>query len=140
MTPSIKVIDNYKTHCFIQSIIRFKCEVGYPKYILIDESSQLVNGYDAMRLSLKNIKNKLYQDVMVDFDVCPVGGYNFNGKAERRNRHIKEPFEKCIQNKELSNLQWEALASELAKTINDLYPSRLKILLVTLKKYQVNFV
>ena len=97
--------DDYIIHCFIRSIIRFECEVGYPKYILIDESSQLVNGYDTMRLSLKNIKNKLYQDVMVEFDVCPLGGYNFNGKAERRNRHIKEPFEKCIQNEGLSNLQ-----------------------------------
>ena len=52
--------DDYNIHCFIQSIIRFECEVGYPEYILIDESSQLVNEYDTVRLSLKNIKNKLY--------------------------------------------------------------------------------
>ena len=75
----------------------FACKVGYPKYILIDKGSQLVKGYDTMRLSLKDIENKLYQDVMVEFDVCPVAGHNFNRKVERRGRHIKKSLEEVLR-------------------------------------------
>ena len=57
---------------------------------------------------------------MVEFDTCPVGGHNYNGKIERRTRQIKKSFEKNIQNERLSVLQWEALSSVMANTINDL--------------------
>lgn len=91
-------MDGYSTQSFIQLILRFAYEVGYPKYILTDKGTLLAKRYDTMRLSLKDIENYLFQDVMVEFDVCPVGGNNFNGKVERRSRHIKKSLEKRIQN------------------------------------------
>ena len=57
---------------------------------------------------------------MVDFDTCPVGGHNFNGKVERRIRHVKESLEKNVSNQRLSILQWETISAEIANAVNDL--------------------
>ena len=56
----------------------------------------------------------------MEFDTCPVGGHNYNGKVGRRIRQIKESFEKNIQNERLSVLQWESISLVIANTINDL--------------------
>ena len=61
-------MDDCSTQSFIQSFIRFACEVDCPKYILIDKDRQLVKGCDTMRLSFKYIK-KDYQYIMVEPDV-----------------------------------------------------------------------
>ena len=113
-------MEDYSTQSFIQSFIRFSCEVGYPKFILIDEGSQLVKGCGDMRLSYTDIKNKLHKEKLVEFDTCPVGGHNVNGKVERRIRHIKESLEKNVQNERLSIIQWETVSAEIANAINDL--------------------
>ena len=119
-TVNIKVMDDYSTTAFIMSFTRFACENGYPKVLLIDDGSQLVKGCETMRLDFIDLKTKLHKDVAVNFEVCPVGGHNVNGKVERRIRHIKESLEKTIHNERLSILQWETIAGEIANTINDL--------------------
>ena len=73
--------------------------------MLIDEESQLVKGCESMWLTFTDIKNKLHTDTMVTFDTCPVGGHNYNGKVERRIRHIWESLDKSCQNGRLSILQ-----------------------------------
>ena len=57
---------------------------------------------------------------MVEFDTCPVGGYNINRKVERKIRHIKESLEKNLQNERLSIIQWETVSAEIGNAINDL--------------------
>ena len=47
-TVSIKVMEDYTTMSFVQGFIRFSCEFGYPKLLLIDEGSQLVKGCEDM--------------------------------------------------------------------------------------------
>ena len=117
MATSMK---DYSTPSFIQSFIRFSCEVGYPKFMLIDEGSQLVKGCSTMRLSFNDIKSKLHKDKLVEFDTCPVGGHSVNGKVERRIRQIKESLEKNVQNERLSIIQWETVSAEVANAIHDL--------------------
>ena len=80
-TTSIKVMEDYSTIAFVQSIIWFACEVRYPQFMLIDEESQLVKGCESMRLTFTDIKNKLHKDTMVTFDTCPVGEHNYTGKV-----------------------------------------------------------
>ena len=69
--------------------------------MLIDEGSQ--KGCESMRLTFTDITNKLHKDTMVTFDTCPVGGHNYNGKVERRIRHIKESQHKSCQNPSMGN-------------------------------------
>ena len=104
-TTLFKVMEDYSTIAFIQLFVRFSCEVDYPKFLSIDEESQLVKGCDSMKLTYINIKHKLHKDSVVECDTCPVGRHNYNGKVERRILQIKESFEKNIQNERLSVLQ-----------------------------------
>ena len=104
-TTLIKVMEDYITTAFIQSFVRFSCEVGYPKFLSVDEGSQLVKGFESIKLTYTDINYKLHKDSMVEFDTCPVEGRNSNEKVERRIRQIKEYFEKTIKNERLSALQ-----------------------------------
>ena len=84
---------DYSSQAFIQSLIRFSCEVGYPKCMVTDEGSHLIKGCDNIRISFTDIKGKLLRDMMVDLATCPVGDHNYNGKAEQRIKHVKESLE-----------------------------------------------
>ena len=114
----IKIMENYSASAFIQAFIRFSCTYGYPKLLLSDEGSQLVKGFETMELNFENIKKKLYKDVSVTYEKCPVGGHNMNGKVERQIREIKVSLEKRLNSK-LSIMQWETLAAEIGNSINN---------------------
>ena len=86
-TTNINVMDDYSAQAFIQAFIRFSYKVGYPKFMVIYEGSQLIKGCSNMRVSSTDIKRKLNRDMMVDFATFPVGGHNYNGKVERRIKH-----------------------------------------------------
>ena len=73
-----------------------------------------------IKLDFLDAKFKFHKDVGVEFQVCPVGGHNINGKVERKIRIIKESIEKNILNERLSIIQWETLSSKIANNINDL--------------------
>ena len=117
---SIKVMESYSTTSFIQSFIRFSCCYGYPKILLSDEGSQLVKAFNTMELSYVDIKQKLYKDVSVEYELCPVGGHNMNGKVERKIKEIKSSLQKVLYGNRLSMIQWETVASEIANNINNL--------------------
>ena len=116
----IKVMDDYSTSAFVLSFIRLGCDVGYPKYLLPDEGSQLVKGCESMLLNYKDIKNQLFNDVRVTFDVCPVGGHHMHGKVERRIQEVKKSLEVKLSSERLSILEWETLAAQVANSVNDL--------------------
>ena len=116
----IKVMDDYSTTSFIQTITRFASDYGFPKKILCDEGSQLVKGCKEMNVDLVNLKQQLQRDVKTDFQVCPVQGHNMNGKVERKIKEINKSIEKSINNQRLSILQWETLSSAIANQINNL--------------------
>ena len=119
-TISVKVMEDYSTTSFILAFIRFTSDVGYPKTLQVDEGSQLVKGCNAMKLSFVDVKNRLHREMSVDYNVCPVGGHNVNGKVERRIRHLKESMEKVMSNERLSIIQWETMVAQILNSINDL--------------------
>ena len=71
-------------------------------------------------LCFKDTKGKLHRDIVVEFDIFPVGRRNFNGKVEHKTCQIKESLEKSVLNQRLSILQWETVAAEISNAINDL--------------------
>ncbi len=117
---NLKVMEDYSATAFIASFIRFSSEVGYPKIMVSDEGSQLVKGYEDMRLDFTDLKNKLHIDMNVEFELCPVGGHNMIGRVERTIKEVKASIHKSFQNHKLSILQWETVGAEIANTINDL--------------------
>ena len=117
---NIKVLEDYTTSAFLLAFTRFSCEVGYPKLMMIDEGSQLVKGCTSMGFSFRDAQHQLNKEFNVEFDCCPVGGHNVNGRVERKIRTIRESIEKSVQNERLSIIQWETFGATIANSINDL--------------------
>ena len=113
-------MEDYSSQAFIQSFIRFSCEVGYPKTLLPDEGSQLMKSCDTMTFNFKDVKENLYKDSKVEFQACPVGGHNMHGRVERKIQEVKKSIEKSFQNQRLSVIQWETIGSQIANCVNNM--------------------
>ena len=115
----LKVMDDYSTPSFVLAFTRFSCKVGYPKKLLPDAGSQLVKGCDNMRVVFSDVRNKL-NEFGILYEVCPVGAHYMHGKVERKIRHVKESFQKHLNNDRLSVIHWESLGDQVANSINNL--------------------
>ena len=105
---------------FIQAFTKFSCKFSYPKKLLLDEGSQLIEECTSIKLDIRNVKSRLSQNVKIDFETCAVGGHNMLGKIGHKIKEFKKSIEKTMLNETLSVIQWETCASEIANRINDL--------------------
>ena len=119
-TIDIRVMEDYSSPAFVEAFIRMSCYAGYPKFLLVDQGSQVVSACESMKLSFKDIKERLYREKNVEFDTCPVGGHNMHGKVERKIRDVRASLAKTVHNERLSILQWETLLSQISNSINDM--------------------
>ena len=87
--------------------------------MLPDEGSQLVKGCSTLRLSFKDIQNRLFQDVLVNFETCHISGHHMHGKVERKIKEMKKSLSINFHGYKFSILQWETVACEISNTIND---------------------
>ena len=69
---------------------------------------------------MTSAKGILEHERQVEFRTCPIGGHNFNGRAERKVRTIREVLEKSVYLARLSTMEWETICSEAANTINNM--------------------
>ena len=116
----IKIMEDYSTDSFILAFVRFSCKVGFPKKLLPDAGSKLVKGCQTMSLKFTDIGHKLHQEYGVQFETCPVGAHYMHGKVERKIRHVRESFSKCLCKDRLSIIQWETLGDQISNSINNL--------------------
>lgn len=116
----INVMDDYSSSAFIQAFTRFSTRYGFPKKVFCDEGSQLVKATKGMKLNYTDVKSRMFKERSVEFQTCPVGGHNVNGKVERKIKHINLSLEKTFNNQRLSILQWETLTATIANTCNNL--------------------
>ena len=119
-TVSIKIMDDYSSTAFIEAFIRLSCEVGYPKHVLLDEGSQLLKGCEGLHFDFIDTQWKLFINYAVEFEICPVGGHNMNGRVERKIREIRRSMEALFTNQKLSLMQLETLAAQISNNINNL--------------------
>ena len=119
-TVSLKVMEDYNAASFMQSFIRFSCNVGVPKLLVSDTGSQLVKGYGDMRIDFTDLRNRLHREESVEFEIVPVGGHNMTGKVERVIKEVKASIELSYDKQRFSILQWETIGEQIANTINDM--------------------
>jgi len=113
-------MDDYSTTSFLMSFTRFACDNGYPKTMYVDRGSQIVKGCQDSKISFNDLQHRLHTDVSIDFELCPVGGHNYNGKVERKIREVRSSIDRSFSGRRLSIIQWETISSEVANSINDL--------------------
>ena len=80
----VSIMEDYSTESYLLAFVRFSCQYGYPKTLLIDKGSQLLKGCTDMVISFTDLSHKLSFENGADFRTCPVGAHYINGKAERK--------------------------------------------------------
>ena len=83
-TTNINLMDSYDSKSFILTFTLFSCKVGYPKILLLDEGSQLTKGRKNRKLNFQDIRHQLHVNVNVEFQLCPIGGHNMNGRVKEK--------------------------------------------------------
>ena len=119
-TVDIRVMENYTADAFVFAFVRFSCRFGYPKLLLPDEGSQLVNGCENMVISFSDIYHELNVEHGVEFKTCPVNAHYVHGKVERKIQEIRKSLEKNVSKQRLSVLSWETLGCQIANSINNM--------------------
>ena len=120
-TTSIKLMEDYSTSAFINSFIRLSSDVGFPKKMICDSGSQIIKACESMNLKFRDLQFQLRQESAgIEFDICPVGGHNMNGRVERKIREIRKSLEISLNKDRLSIMQWETLASTISNQINNM--------------------
>ena len=117
---SLKIMEGYDTSQFLYAFSRFACELGFPKKLLVDEGSQIICGCENAVLNIVDIKGSLSREHGVEFRTCPVGGHNYNGKAERKVKTLKDVMIRTVHLARLSTIEWETLCAEISNSVNNL--------------------
>ena len=117
---SIKVMGNYSTGRFIRAFIKFSCQFRYLRLTLSDEGSQIIKAFQSMELKFVDLQQKIHKENGVEYQTCPVGGHNMNGRVERKIREIKASMTRTLMNNRLSIMQWETTSAQIANGINNL--------------------
>ena len=116
----IQVMENYTADAFVMAFVRFSCRFGYPKLLMPDEGSQLINGCENMVISFSDIHHQLEVKYGVTFETCPVNAHYVHGKVERKIREIRKSLRKTVSKNRLSILQWETLGYQISNSINNM--------------------
>ena len=79
----------------LDGITRLAAEVGFPKYLMIDQDGATMKGLREAKVNLRNLQHKIYSEHGVVFTTCPVGGHNAHGHVERVIKSVQELLEDC---------------------------------------------
>ena len=77
----------------LDGITRLAAEVGFPKYLMIDQDSAVLKGLKEATVNLRDLQHRIYSENGIIFTTCPVGGHNVHGHVERVIRSVQELLE-----------------------------------------------
>ena len=66
----------------LDGITRLAADVGFPKYLMIDQDSAVLKGLRDAQIILRNLQHQIYTENGIIFITCPVGGHNVLGHVE----------------------------------------------------------
>ena len=80
---NIQVIEKSDNSGMVDGLTRLSCEVGVPKFVMVDEDSALVKAMQEVEVDLIMIDTQLqlHTEYGIEFSVCPVSGHNQHGQV-----------------------------------------------------------
>ena len=87
---NLQVIEGKNSGCIIDGITRLSCEIGIPKYLMIDDDDGIQLALRELDVDIRDLRYQLQREKGIIFDVCPVSGHNQHGQDEWVIRYIKE--------------------------------------------------
>ena len=104
----------------VDGVTCLSCEVGVPKFILVDDDSALVKAVQEVEMNLLNTQLVLHTEYGIEFSICPVSGHNQHGQVERKIRSIQDSLtEAGFQNKRLHATGFQTLLKLIENQLNN---------------------
>ena len=117
---NLQVIEGKNSGCIIDGITRLSCEIGIPKYLMIDDDDGIQLALRELDVDIRDLRFQLHREKGIIFDVCPVSGHNQHGQVERVIRSIKESLKDCgVQKLRLHATSLQTFAKLVENTYNN---------------------
>ena len=87
---NIQVCEMKDTGSMLEAIVRISCECGYPKYISCDKESSILAALREVKINLRDLQHRLYQEQGTLIEECAVGGHDQHGKVERAIKTVQD--------------------------------------------------
>ena len=101
---NIQVIESKSADGVIDGINRLSCEVGVPKFIIMDKDTGITKALTECEISLKDIQLHFYKEKGIKFRTIPVSGHNMTGLVERKIKAVQE----CMERMEVDKMRLHA--------------------------------
>ena len=92
---NLQVIEGKDASCIIDGLTRLSCEIGVPKYLLIDGDEAIKKAFRELEVDIRDLAFKLHREKGIVVDVCPVRGHYQHGQVERVIRSVQESLTDC---------------------------------------------
>ena len=92
---NLQVIEKSDSSGMVDGITRLSCEVGVPKYMMIDGDSALVKVMKEVTFDIKDASLKLQREYGIEFSICPVAGHQQHGQVERKIRTVQSSLKEA---------------------------------------------
>ena len=118
---NIQVCEMKDTQAMLEAFIRLSCEVGYPKYVSIDQEGSLMAQMNEIQVNLRDLSHSLYSEHGTILEISAVGGHDQHGKVERAIRSIQDSLDDMgIKNMRLHTMGLQTMCKQVENSYNNL--------------------
>ena len=92
---NLQVIEKSDAGGILCGVTRLACEVGLPKFFLIDQHDATMSAFANAELDYRDLELKLHRQYGILFEYCAVGGHESHGMVERIIRSVQQGLTDC---------------------------------------------
>ena len=101
---NIQIIESKSADGVIDGINRLSCEVGVPKFVIMDKDTGITKALTECDISLRDLQLHFYKEKGIKFRTVPVSGHNMTGLVERKIKAVQE----CMERMEVDKMRLHA--------------------------------
>ena len=118
---NLQVIETKTADGILEGLSRLSCEVGCPKYLIIDQESSIMKAFKEVEIEFFDLQHRLFKEKGIICEVSPVSAHNYSGLIERKIRSVQETFSKIdLKSKRLHSTGLQTFAKQVECYLNNM--------------------